>query len=167
MICLLYFFVSTFARFIGYLLDIFPLNIRWNMHDAEQLLQHFQNGCTSVRNTSRIFQSFRQSMYGRAGAVLQWKANILSVCSRSNNNHYLLSLECRTTLLVSCCVISWTELSLQITFVWQMINPSCAVHDVEAAFATEVLLSYCCRERHGNCMFHCCIGTSSHSHRPI
>jgi hypothetical protein len=59
--------------------------------------------------------------------VWQCKSNILCIYCDPDNNCYLLSLECESTYLVRCCIISWREILLLITFVWHMFNLSCYV----------------------------------------
>jgi hypothetical protein len=63
---------------------------------AEELLQHFQNGCTSVHNTCGIFQLVHQSMHSWAEAFVAVQDQDFDYCN-PNSSCYALSVECRTT----------------------------------------------------------------------
>jgi hypothetical protein len=76
------------------------------MENSQELLQCIQNGCTSVDSTPGTFQCVCQSMHCWAKLVWQCMANILGIYCNPKNNSYLLSLECKATFSVNCCIIS-------------------------------------------------------------
>jgi hypothetical protein len=88
------------------------------VENAQELQQCIQNGCTVVHSTPGTFQCVCQSMHCWAKLVWQCMANILGIYCNPNYNSYLLSLEYKTTFLVNCCIISWTELFIVIDNVY-------------------------------------------------
>jgi hypothetical protein len=75
----------------------------------------------------------------RLKLLRQCKANILSTYC-DPNNCYLLSLRCKTTSAVNCCVIYCIQL-----FCYNTCLTKCSIQavlscDIKATFATEVLL---------------------------
>jgi hypothetical protein len=63
---------------------------------AEELLQHFQNGCTSVHNTCGIFQLVHQSMRRLAEAFVAVQGQHFDYCNL-NSSCCAMSVECKTT----------------------------------------------------------------------
>jgi hypothetical protein len=70
------------------------------MDTAEELLYRVQNGSTSVGNTSGMFQLVHQSRHRRAEACVAMEGQYFERRLYPNNSHYLLSLECKTALLL-------------------------------------------------------------------
>jgi hypothetical protein len=81
--------------------------------------------------------------------VWQCRTNILSIYCNRSNNCYLLSLECRT--FSQLCYFMNRDILLLMTFFDNCLTHGVLSHDIKATFTAKVILSYCCREHHGDC----------------
>jgi hypothetical protein len=87
--------------------DLNPFDFSILVDTVEKLLQLIQNGYTSDCNAHGNFQCIHPSTVGPK-LIWQCKVNILSIYC--NPFYYLLSLECKMTYLVNCCINSQTTI---------------------------------------------------------